>query len=290
VTSRGDSILTEALRLADDGWHVFMLGRTKRPVANCPDCRDVGDSHDREACGHLLCHGFYAATSDPERIRAIIRATPGGMLAIRTGALSGVVVVDIDPQNGGDVLPLIERGLTPPTAYVPTGGGGLHLYYGHPGTPVPNSAGRLGLGIDVRGDGGYAVAPPSIHPKTGRPYVWARRRPIEEMPSPLVKACMPPPAPEPGSYSASTTTAEGISRPDRLLEANLNRVRTAVPGTRRSTLYGVARGVARMVTAGVIGLGDAYDVLMAEGRAAEQTERDTRRAIEGGFRAEGVRL
>lgn len=284
-------LITEALRLADAGRPVFFLGRSKRPVANCPDCRDVDDSHDREACPCLQCHGFYSATRDHDRIREMFRAVPGGMLAVRTGAPSGVVVVDIDPGSGGDLLPLIERGLTPPTAYVRTGSGGMHLYYRHPGVPVPCSQSRIGQGIDVRGDLGYAVAPPSVHPRSGRSYVWVRREPIEEMPAALVAACLPPAAPVMGTTDTrptATRVAEGISFPDRLLAALVDAVRRAPEGRRRTTLYGSARGVARMVSAGAISASDAYAALEDVGRAAGQTERETRAAITGGFKAEGV--
>ena len=49
------------------GWPVFVLGRSKRPVANCRTCRAPG--HDRTRCDCLTCHGFYAATLDPARLR-----------------------------------------------------------------------------------------------------------------------------------------------------------------------------------------------------------------------------
>ncbi len=54
---------------------------------------------------------------------------------------------------------------------VSTGGGGSHIYFAHPGRPVQNSAGRIGSGLDIRGDGGYVVAPPSIH-SSGELYRW----------------------------------------------------------------------------------------------------------------------
>jgi hypothetical protein len=291
-TGRRGTTLTEAYRLAEQGRHVFFLGRTKRPVGNCPACRDADDSHDRESCICLQCHGFYAATVDPDRIRAMHDATPGGLLAMRTGAPSGVVVVDVDPGNGGNVLDLIARHDVPRTACVRTGSGGHHIYYRHPGVGVPNSAGRLALGVDVRGDGGYVVLPPSVHPRTGRPYVWVRREPVEEMPFALVTACLPPPAaPMPtGTRSTSTAAADGIAHPDRLLAAHLGAVERAAPGARRVTLYGAARGVARMVAAGAVRVDDAVAVLTDAGSRAQQTARDTRRAIEGGFRAEGIRL
>lgn len=284
IPATTDIMLTAALAYAETGWPVFFLGRSKRPVANCPACRDADDDHDREACDCLICHGLYAATTDPDRIRAMRAAVPRGMLAVRTGAPSGIVVVDIDPANGGRVHPE----LMPPTAYVRTGSGGLHLYYQHPGHPVPCSAGRLSPGIDVRGDGGYVILPPSVHPRTGRPYVWVRRGPVEEMPPALVAACMPAPERAPEPRATSTTPAGGISYPDRLLAAHLDAVRRAPEGRRRVTLYGSARGVARMVAAGAIGAADAYAALADVGRSAGQTERETRAAIVGGFKAEGV--
>src|SRR5438105_2401192 len=85
------------------GWPVFVLGRTKRPVANCPACRMPGPPHDPQDCECLTCHGFYAATIDPDRAAVMLDAIPGGLLAIRTGTLAGLAVVDIDPRNGGAI-------------------------------------------------------------------------------------------------------------------------------------------------------------------------------------------
>ena len=87
-------------------------------------------------------------------------------VAVRTGIESGLVVIDIDPQHGGSgtIRSLIanhsplERG-----PVVRTGAGGWHLLFAHPGEAIRNSAGtRLGAGIDVRGDGGYVIAPPVV--------------------------------------------------------------------------------------------------------------------------------
>lgn len=291
-------LLTAALRYADHGWPVFMLGRSKRPVANCPACPKAEDdpTHDQEACPCLTCHGFYAATTDPARVAAIVAAVPRGQLALRTGAASGFVVVDVDPAHDGaaTLARLIAAGLTPPTARVRTGSDGLHLYYRHPGRRVPCSQGKpgqgLGPGIDVKADGGYVVLPPSVHPRTGRPYRWIPDQAVREMPPALLTACLPPPAPPAPTVTGPTHLREagGISHPDRLLAVLLDRVTTATEGTRRTTLYGAARGVARMVTAGAIDPADAITALTATGRQAHQTDRDIQAAIRGGFRAEGV--
>lgn len=285
-------LFTFALRHAAAGHHVFPLAASKRPMANCDQCRDT--DHDRQTCPCLLCHGHYAASRDPARIRAMLAAVPRPLLAVRTGQPSGVVVIDIDPGNGGDLRALIQRGLAPPTAHVVTGSGGWHLWYRWPGRPVPCSAGRIAPGVDVRGDGGYVVVPPSTHPRTGRAYRWTgRHREVVEMPPALVEACMPPSPPVPTgvtSGAAATASAGGISFPDRLLAAHLDAVARAKVGERRVTLYGAARGVARMVAAGAITTTDAIAALTRAGHHADQSERDTRRAILDGFKAEGVAL
>jgi hypothetical protein len=267
------------------GWPVFVLGRSKRPVANCPTCRDAGPGHDRAGCGCLTCHGFYAATSSSARLTAMLGAVPGGLLAIRTGAASGLLVVDIDPRNGGQLDPALMT----PTATVATGGGGWHLYYRHPGTPTAVALpGRDG--VDIKSDGGYVAAPPSVHPGSGQPYRWVNQRPVAEMPRALLDALSPPPAPAPPSCPGPTAlrSAGGISDPAALLAAHLAAVASAPEGRRRTTLYSAARGIARMVTAGAITETDARAALTTAGLAAHQTERDIRAAITGAFHDEGA--
>src|SRR5205814_8101 len=80
-----EALLRNAIRYADHGWPVFLLGRTKRPLANCDPCKHAPTGHDPAACECLTCHGFYAATTDPERLTAMCALHPRGMLAIRTG-------------------------------------------------------------------------------------------------------------------------------------------------------------------------------------------------------------
>jgi hypothetical protein len=270
-----------ARRYIGRGWLVFVLGRSKRPVANCPACRAAGPRHDPAGCECLTCHGFHAATLDLARLAAMLATVPRGLLAIRTGRVAGLAVVDIDPRNGGQV----DRALMTPTAAVATGGGGWHLYYQHPGGPLLAALpGRAG--VDIKADGGYVVAPPSVHPGTGRPYRWAGDRPVSEMPPALAAALTPPPAvarPAPLSGPVPPRGGRGISSPAALLAAHLRAVETAPQGRRRVTLYGAARGVARMVTAGVLAEADAIAALTAAGLAAQQTERDIRAAIDGGF-------
>ena len=112
---------------------------------------------------------------------------PKANIGIVTGEVSNLIVVDVDPKHGGDdSLAELKRrfGVLPETVEAHTGGAGRHLYFAHPGGFVPNRAG-LAQGIDLRGDGGYIVAPPSLHP-SGQLYTWAAGRSPEEIaPAPL---------------------------------------------------------------------------------------------------------
>ena len=107
---------------------------------------------------------------------------PNANVGIVTGEISNLIVLDVDPKHGGDhsLAELESRfEMLPETVEAHTGGSGRHLYFAHPGGFVANRAG-LAQGIDLRGDGGYVVAPPSQHPN-GQLYAWARGRSPEEM-------------------------------------------------------------------------------------------------------------
>jgi hypothetical protein len=147
--------------------------------------------------------------------------------------------------------------------------------------------------MSLKADGGYVVLPPSIHHRTGRPYQWedGTSVPVEEMPPALIAACLPSMPAELVTPRTGPMTGQpggGISHPDKLLAAHLEAVRRAPKGKRRATLYGAARGVARMVAAGVIDQADAVTALTFVGHQAAQSDRDIRAAIAGGFRDEGI--
>lgn len=121
-----------------------------------------------------------AATSDPAKIAKWW----GGVylncgLGIGTGQTSGVWVLDIDADHGGvEALQALvaQFGPLPKGPRVNTPSGGFHLYFLNPqGTHVATTKNIGGQGIDVRGDGGQVLAPPTIHPN-GLPYVWADSR------------------------------------------------------------------------------------------------------------------
>jgi hypothetical protein len=119
-------------------------------------------------------NGLLAATTDPETIKQWWSANQDYNIGIASGETSGVWVIDIDGDTGEATLRALEteHGALPPTVEVVTGSGGRHLYFRLADEPIRNSAGKIGPGIDVRGDGGYVLAPPSMHP-CGRCYQWS---------------------------------------------------------------------------------------------------------------------
>jgi hypothetical protein len=159
-----------ALGYAGLGWSVLPLrAKAKRPLVAWRELEE--------------------RRASDEEIEGWFRRWPDANVGVVTGAISRLVVLDIDPQHGGDDgLAALERRHGPlrPTVEVATGGGGRHFYFQAPGGEIRNRAG-LAPGVDLRGDGGYIVAPPSIHP-SGRPYRWVAGRGPHEFPL----APMPP--------------------------------------------------------------------------------------------------
>ncbi|MEO3428588.1 bifunctional DNA primase/polymerase [Pelagibius sp. CAU 1746] len=130
---------------------------------------------------------FQQRRASDEEIRDWFRRWPEANIAVVTGEISNIVVLDIDPRHGGEAsLALLEdeTGPIPSTVEALTGGGGRHLYFAYPGRRLRNRAG-LRPGIDLRGDGGIIIVPPSVHP-SGKRYTWAANHsPREADPAPL---------------------------------------------------------------------------------------------------------
>lgn len=122
-------------------------------------------------------HGFLDATTDIQQIEAWWKRNPNYNIGIATGQMSGgLVVIDLDmdkakDKHGNETLRHweTEHGLLPDTCRTITGRGGFHYLY-MVDREVACSA-EQEKAVDIRGDGGFIVAPPSIHPN-GRRYEW----------------------------------------------------------------------------------------------------------------------
>jgi putative DNA primase/helicase len=162
---------TAARALASLGLLVFPLhSMTADGACTCQkNCGRNAGKHPRTTNGHL------DASTSLGQVDTWWDRWPGANIGVATGVRSGIWVLDIDPDKGGDAsLVELERqhGRLGPTWRVVTGGGGSHAWFRSSDEPLRSSAGQLAPGLDVRADGGYVVVPPSRH-LSGSAYRWA---------------------------------------------------------------------------------------------------------------------
>lgn len=181
VVTGTTEVMAAAIRYARGGRPVFPCNMAKRPLTD---------------------NGFQDATTDAAQVAAWWGMWPNALIGMPTGAVSDTTVIDVDQDesrgiDGTESLYQLEQqhGKLPDTVETITPRGGRHLMFAYePG--VRNSAGRLGVGLDVRGEGGYVILPPSEG--SGGRYEWEASNPktFARMPpwvSALLRAPVPPP-------------------------------------------------------------------------------------------------
>jgi predicted P-loop ATPase len=190
-----ESLLEAALAYAGRGWPVFPC-RGKVPwIAK----RDGGQ-------------GFKDATTDVEQITTWWTQWPQANIGLATGQAAGVFVLDVDrPKGGQESLEELLRTNTPlPDTVQSLTGNGYHLFFQTGEHRISPSANSLGTGLDVRGDGGYVILPPSRHPN-GKSYHWeilSELDGIDIAPAPawLLELVTSPPTQKPSAHTSSPIT------------------------------------------------------------------------------------
>jgi hypothetical protein len=125
-----------ALELAGQGFKVFFCALDKTPTTP---------------------HGFYDATDDPGALFDLWQLSPGELIGVATGEVSGFDVVDVDVEHlAARLWWHLNAGRLPQTTTYATRRGGLHLLFRHR-AGMCCSASRIAIGVDVRGDGGYCI-------------------------------------------------------------------------------------------------------------------------------------
>lgn len=176
TTASGNRTMVEAaVHYAEKGWPVFPVwGAREDGGCACPKGLDCPNPA-KHPVSHMAPSGLKSATTDLDIVRAWWERKDPPNIGLPTGRRSGVLVVDVDMKSGGfeTLATLINAyGGWPRTTAVRTGGGGMHFFFDYPqGVEIGNSAGTLGPGLDVRGEGGYVLLPPSVH-ATRRCYEW----------------------------------------------------------------------------------------------------------------------
>lgn len=209
---------------AEKGWAVFPLKpHDKKPLF--PAAHEKGNPCKGE-CGRVG-HGFHDAVTDTTIITEWWSKNPNAGIGIATGTRSGFFVLDVDPVHRGDdtLKKHIEKyGQLPKTVTALTGSGGRHYLFAMPNMDIRNSAGRLGEGLDTRGNGGYIASAPTIHP-SGNPYKWLEppsRTVLAEAPEWLLKMLFDE------KISSRITTSEGV-----YISGQRNNALTSLAGTMR---------------------------------------------------------
>lgn len=230
-------------------------------------------------------NGFKQATADVDQVRAWWRKRPDCNIGIATGAPAGFWVLDVDGEDAERALEALEaaNGRLPETVQQMTGRGRHLCFLWDPAGPEMRNRSKVGgADIDVRGNGGYIVAPPSIHPgdakkgvPAGRRYGWCFGRAPEDMafavpPAWLVELCRPrdqvAAAPAVRHEAAPRADGRASRYGEAVLETCVRTIVQAQKGARDSTLYRFACKAAGLVPTGHLQAGYLREALIHAGR------------------------
>lgn len=233
----------------------------------------------------MVPNGFLKAVTSADQVRTWWRRRPDCNIGIATGAPAGFWVLDVDGEEAEVALAALEAqfGALPATVQQKTGRGRHLCFAWDPGGPEMRNRSKVGgAPIDVRGNGGYIVAPPSVHPgdpkkgvPPGRIYAWDAGRSPDEIgfaaaPVWLVDLCKPkdqavaeaaPIAPRAPIGGRATRYGEVV------LDACIGSILSATKGSRDSTLYRFACKLAGLCATGHIEQAYLRDELVRAGRA-----------------------
>lgn len=208
---------------AAKGWRVVPMHTISDGCCSCPK----GPNCSKPGKHPQTNHGVNDATTKIKTIKKWWSKHPGANVGIAAGKASKILVLDIDPRNGGtetfEALK-VELGPLPKTVASYTGGGGKHRVFAYPAFDVrKDTAGKkLGAGVDILSGGSIMVAPPSVHISGGR-YRWICGKSFKD----LVPAALPE------KWLAKLKGSEATEKPNTTSE-------TIVEGARNTTLTSLA--------------------------------------------------
>lgn len=283
MATQHNSMPDLALSYASRGWPVFPC-RAKEEI----------DSNTGEILAEKTpypSNGLKAATLNERIIREWWRRIPDAMVGVPTGRAISAFVLDLDIKpgigDGHEWLADMEsrHGALPETACAKTMRGGTHIFFAY--VDGIRNRGNLGLCVDIRGEGGYIVAPGSVA-ADGRSYEWLNDAPIADAPQWLLDLVMPPPARE---YRHDYTYSPHDNDPyvERAMQDELDRLAQCAAGSRGYQLNASAFSIGQLVGAGAVERSHAesglYDAASACGVLAKDGEREVWAKIRRGLDA-----
>jgi hypothetical protein len=239
----------------------------------------------------------WGATSDPAEVHRDFARWPNARIGIRTGIINKIVVIETDTVAGHGVDGAaslaqleVEHDLLPDTRTACSPSGSIHRYFRHPGIKIKTTASEIGTGIDVRGDGGMVIAPPSTN-LDGRTYRWLNKLPIAPMPGWLVELTRyrPPTI----SQRAVAAIVRPFAAPNAYgaaaLESEITVLINTAPGSRNAALNRASFSLHQLVAGGELDGGVVrhrlIDASIANGLVANDGLSSVLATIKSGMRA-----
>lgn len=242
-------------------------------------------------------HGVLDASRDFDHVDRWWTRWPRAGIGLACGPISGVWLLDVDGPAGRDSLASLEatHAPLPHTVRVLTRRGAHHLFRWPDGAGIGNSAGtRLGAGLDIRGEGGYGVMPPSRHP-SGALYRWDPEAHPDEIPVALAPEWLVARVkrPEPAPPRETPVLPLLPRQPSRgyvaaAVEREALELAKAPQGTRNDRLNLAAYALARLVGQGIADEAAVRRALVLGARAAGLSDIEIQRTIRSAFRGRGV--
>lgn len=274
------------------GWSVFPCRHASEEVAD----PITGEIETRGPKTPLTPNGLNGATLNAPLIGRLWSRYPEAMVGIPTGEKIGAWVLDIDvpPGHEDGRLWLAEmeavHGKLPETRTATTASGGRHYFWKY-SREVKNRA-SIGPGVDLRGAGGYVIAPGSVL-ADGRCYTWDNDAPIVDAPDWLMQLVTPRQAAAVASTPYTYTDSGAADRYTEVSVADeLKALASQPPGGRGALVNATAYRLGRFVGAGMLHRSDAeaglFSAAESNGIVAKDGEREVRAKIRRGLDA-GIR-
>ena len=236
-------------------------------------------------------NGFKDATIDPEQIKAWWQEHPTASIGIACGPETGVWVLDVDVPNkikpnkpdGVQSLASLEEkhGKLPPTLVQKTGGGGYQHFWKWNGREIRNSSSEIAPGLDVRGNGGYVILPPSGH-ELGNKYEWINKMQPAEAPGWLIDLIYKPTPQDSRPISRSGSSPYGEAA---LAKELINLSHAAENMNRNNTLNKAAYSLGQLVAGGELDQASTESALLGVAISKGLKEKEATKTIQSGMTA-----
>ena len=266
MTSLQSTLMDKAEEYASKGMHIFPLRVKGKQPANS--------------------HGYKEATTSKEVIKAYWKAAPYN-IGLATGEVNNLVVVDVDDEQIWATFLATQAKELPIGPKVKTGKG-HHLYFSYPAGRSIRNKQKPGMGFDIRANGGYVVAPPSIHPNGSVYEFTTTEEELPELPNWLLELIAKPKevAKTKLDFNASIAAANDPSPYGmKALEDECQDIVAAPQGTRNDRLNKACFSIGQLVAGGKIDNHLALNYLTQAAQQSGLSTEEIAKTLASGFKA-----